>query len=117
MKQEIYFKGSKLPFEPCPSTPNCHIDFIDIREGVDKGLGLIQQTLKSMGAIKMSVINYEINAEFRVFFFIDDVKIWVEPNADGSRVWIRSSSRVGDSDLGVNKRRVNRFFGKLKQLA
>lgn len=116
MKTELFYKGSKLPFEPCPSTPNCHIDYLDIRVGLDKGLGLIQTTLKSMGAHKITAINNGFDSEFRVFVFIDDFKIRVESIKNGSRVWVRSSSRVGHSDLGVNRRRVVVFFSKLKQL-
>jgi len=116
MKQELFFNGSKLPFDPCPSTPNCHIDYIDIRVDANKGLGLIQRTLNSMGARKITIKNKGIDAEFRVFFFIDDFNSIVEPSDNGCRVWVRSSSRVGDSDLGVNKRRVTKFFNKLRLL-
>lgn len=70
-----------------------------------------------MGASKITIKKRGIDAEFRVFFFIDDVTIRVEPNDTGCRVWVRSSSRVGDSDLGVNKRRVNKFFNKLRILS
>jgi uncharacterized protein (DUF1499 family) len=114
MKQELFFKGNKLPFEPCPTTPNCHIDYIDIREDGEKGLGLIYRTLKTMKARKIVALSNGFDAEFRVFVFIDDFKIRVEPTQNGCRVWVRSSSRIGESDLGVNKRRVNAFFSKLK---
>jgi len=116
MKQELFFKGSKLPFEPCPSTPNCHIDYLDIRVDPGKGLDVVKQTLKSMGARKITMGNMKFDAEFRVFFFIDDVKIVVEPIDRMSRIWIRSSSRIGESDLGVNKRRVQSFFATLRRL-
>ena len=115
MNPENIFKGSILPFDPCPGTPNCHIDFIDIREGVEKGLGLVHRTLKQMGARKINIQKNKLDAEFRVFVFIDDFRVSVEATDSGCRVWVRSSSRVGDSDLGVNKRRVNKFFGKIQR--
>jgi len=90
---------------------------MDIRVGTDKGLDMVKQTLKSMGVRKITVGDWRVDAEFRVFFFIDDVKIVVEQIDQGCRVWIRSSSRVGESDLGVNKRRVNKFFNKLRLLS
>ncbi len=114
MSTEILFKGFKLPFEPCPGTPNCHIDFLDIREGVDKGLGIVHRSLKQMGARKIGIQRNTFDAEFRVFVFIDDFKVVVEPGAKGSRIWVRSSSRIGESDLGVNKRRVNKFFSMIR---
>jgi len=42
--------------------------------------------------------------------FIDDFEILVEP----TRVSVRSSSRVGDSDLGVNAKRINYIASKLR---
>jgi len=50
------------------------------------------------------------HAVFRVFVFSDDVWVVVLPEAGGSRLHIRSQSRMGNSDLGVNRRRVERFF-------
>ena len=43
------------------------------------------------------------------FGFTDDVVIRVAPDARGSRVDIRSVSRVGKSDLGANARRIRGF--------
>lgn len=39
--------------------------------------------------------------------FVDDV--WVQVDPTTSSVQIRSSSRVGDSDLGVNQKRLQYF--------
>jgi len=46
--------------------------------------------------------------------FTDDVVIRVAPALDGSRVDIRSESRVGRSDLGVNARRIRAFLAALR---
>lgn len=43
------------------------------------------------------------------FGFKDDVVIRVRPTADGSRLDIRSKSRVGRSDVGANAARIRRF--------
>lgn len=45
--------------------------------------------------------------------FKDDVVIRVRPEAAGSRVDVRSVSRVGVSDLGANAKRVREFLAKL----
>lgn len=45
--------------------------------------------------------------------FKDDVVIRVRPEGGGSRVDVRSVSRVGVSDLGANAKRVREFLAKL----
>jgi uncharacterized protein (DUF1499 family) len=47
------------------------------------------------------------------FGFRDDVVIRVAPNGAGSRIDIRSVSRVGKSDLGANARRIRAFTNRL----
>jgi len=43
------------------------------------------------------------------FGFVDDVSIRIRPAASGSRVDLRSVSRVGKGDLGANAARIERF--------
>lgn len=47
------------------------------------------------------------------FRFKDDVIVRVRPNGPGSRLDIRSVSRVGRSDLGTNAKRIRAYFQKL----
>ena len=47
------------------------------------------------------------------FGFKDDIVIRVTPTQGGSRVDIRSHSRVGRSDLGTNAKRIREFVAKL----
>ncbi len=47
------------------------------------------------------------------FGFTDDVVIRIEPQAEGSRLDIRSESRIGESDLGRNAARILRFRSML----
>ena len=51
------------------------------------------------------------------FGFKDDVVIRIQPAEAGSRVDVRSTSRVGVSDLGVNAARVRRFFEEFRERA
>ncbi|MEM8636877.1 MAG: DUF1499 domain-containing protein [Pseudomonadota bacterium] len=44
------------------------------------------------------------------FGFKDDVAIRIRPEGEGSRVDVRSTSRVGQSDLGANARRISDFL-------
>jgi uncharacterized protein (DUF1499 family) len=45
--------------------------------------------------------------------FKDDVVVRVRPDGGGSRIDVRSVSRVGKSDLGVNARRIREYLAKL----
>jgi uncharacterized protein (DUF1499 family) len=56
-----------------------------------------------------------LQAEARVLLtpFTDDVTVWVQPADGGSRVEVRSRSRVGRGDLGVNARRIRAFLSSL----
>jgi uncharacterized protein (DUF1499 family) len=47
------------------------------------------------------------------FGFKDDVVVRVRPEGEGSRVDVRSVSRVGVSDLGANAARIRSFLAKL----
>jgi uncharacterized protein (DUF1499 family) len=47
------------------------------------------------------------------FGFTDDIVVRVTPAATGSRVDVRSVSRVGKSDVGANARRIKRFLARV----
>ena len=55
----------------------------------------------------------EATATSRLFHFVDDVIVRVKPDATGSRVDLRSRSRVGQSDLGANAARIRAFSAEL----
>ena len=55
----------------------------------------------------------EATATTRWFGFKDDVVIRVEPDPAGSRVDMRSVSRVGQSDVGANARRIRTYLARL----
>ena len=55
----------------------------------------------------------EAVATTRWFGFKDDVVIRVEPAGAGSRIDMRSKSRVGRSDVGTNARRIRDFLARL----
>jgi len=48
------------------------------------------------------------------FGFKDDIVIRVRPDAPGTRLDIRSASRVGKSDVGANARRIRAYLGRLE---
>ncbi len=56
-----------------------------------------------------------IEASDRTFWFgfIDDIVIRIVSEENGSRIDVRSVSRVGRSDLGANAQRIRRFLSRL----
>ena len=51
------------------------------------------------------------------FGFVDDIVIRVTPDGDGSRIDIRSHSRQGRDDLGVNAARIRKYIAALHSAA
>jgi uncharacterized protein (DUF1499 family) len=47
------------------------------------------------------------------FGFADDVVVRIRPQGTGSRIDVRSASRVGGSDVGANAERIRQFLGRL----
>lgn len=56
----------------------------------------------------------EATATTRWLRFKDDVVIRITPSATGSRIDVRSKSRLGRSDLGTNAKRIRTYFAALK---
>ena len=56
----------------------------------------------------------EANETSRWFHFVDDIAIRVAADGAGSRIDIRSVSRQGRSDFGVNARRIRAYMETLK---
>ena len=110
------------PLEACPESPNCVRSTLTFMQTADKVLEASEQTLRDMGAESVSQENGGLHAVFRiaVFGFRDDMHVAVHSGAieEGTQVHIRSASRTGYSDLGVNARRADHFYrllsGKLQ---
>ena len=64
-------------------------------------------------AVDTAAGRIEATARTRWFGFRDDVAVRVRPDSSGSRVDVRSVSRVGKSDLGANARRIRTFLRQL----
>jgi uncharacterized protein (DUF1499 family) len=47
----------------------------------------------------------------------DDVTVRIRPRVDGTRIDVRSASRIGNHDLGTNARRIRAFLEEVSNLA
>ncbi len=104
------------PLPPCPDSPNCVRVSEHFAPDADSLFAVIGQSLKAIGAdsLHQSRSEHSYHAVFRipVFGWKDDVHVRVDSadNGNGSVAHFRSASRIGYSDLGVNKRRVRKLI-------
>ena len=84
---------------------------------LDRVLAAAEAAARGLGweivAVAPAEGRLEATATTPWFGFKDDVVVRVERAGTGSRVDVRSKSRVGHSDLGVNARRVRDFLAAL----
>ena len=107
----------------CPSSPNCvssqagdEVHFIEPIKAKGSTSTVKSTLLKILnGSARTTIIQTEdnyIRAEFvsRFFRFVDDVEFLIlEMSPDESVVHVRSASRLGHSDFGVNRKRVEKI--------
>jgi len=108
-------KDGKLA--PCPSTPNCVSSQSSDREHAVEPLSFAGTATGAHAALRQIILSMKrsqiiietdsySHAEFTsaIFRFVDDVEFWFDENE--KVIHVRSASRVGNSDLGVNRKRV-----------
>lgn len=114
--------GGKLA--PCPDSPNCvSSTATDLRHAIapfalDRSAGAAKEELKQAAAglpraKLIAATDHYLRFEFRslIFRFVDDVECHLD---DGTKtIHVRSASRVGYWDLGVNRRRVEAIRARL----
>lgn len=110
--------SSKHPLPPCPITPNCERTSWVFDAGMEKIFEMLTRIFEQE-AHRFEILDprrIEIHAVYKipVVGFKDDVDVILEETDGKTTVFIRSASRVGTYDLGVNKRRVKRILRKLK---
>ena len=105
---------------PCPSSPNCvnsmvnedEVHRIDPFRGVS--LAELRELLQNEESVEI-VTDHEnyLHAEFTslIMRFVDDVEFF--SIAEEQVIHVRSASRLGSSDLGANRRRVEGLRTKL----
>jgi uncharacterized protein (DUF1499 family) len=86
-----------------------------------RAFDLADRAARSMGwdvvAVSPPDLRIEATATTRLFGFQDDVVVRISPAPKGSRVDVRSVSRVGKSDIGANAGRIRAYLKKLTDLS
>jgi len=105
----VKLSAPKEHLEPCESSDHCFHSH-DQTEKI-KGINLeqflkIKSTMEEMGFNKVVALdNYlHYTAISGIFGFVDDIEFFI--NKTTHELEFRSKSRVGKSDLGANKKRV-----------
>ena len=101
----------------CPDSPNCvnsfstdaehKIDPIRFTSAPEKAFSDLKQTIQAMPRTQIVTENENyLYAEFasKLMGFVDDVEFYLDKTA--GVIHARSASRLGQSDLGVNRQRI-----------
>ena len=84
-------------------------------EAVARAAAAARELGWTIAAVDTAAGRVEATDRTRWFGFYDDVVIRVTPAEGGSRVDVRSLSRVGGSDVGANAARIRRFLARLQR--
>ena len=113
-------KDTENRLTPCPSSPNCVSSLSEDRrhaieplqftgsreEAVKRLIGILEK--QATARVTLTETDY-IHAEFRsqIFRFVDDVEFLFSD--EEKIIHVKSASRTGYSDLGANRKRVERL--------
>lgn len=113
-------KDGKLA--PCPASPNCvssqssasqsKIDPLPQMAIAD--LKKVIETMERTTIIKETEDYLYVEFKSQLMGFVDDVEFYLDPQAQV--IQVRSASRLGKSDLGVNRQRVEAIRAKLQEI-
>jgi uncharacterized protein (DUF1499 family) len=121
----IGLKDGKL--SPCPKSPNCvssqssdpqhkieALSFLGSREQTMEALLEVVRKMKRTTVISQR--DDYLHVEYRTKMgFVDDAEFYLDESS--ATVHFRSASRVGYSDLGVNRKRMEEFTTLYRNLA
>lgn len=116
---------TELP--PCPDSPNCvssdadpedaehWIAPLQLAVGAERAWPVVVRTVEETARTRIvergeTRMRAEVTSRF--FRFVDDLELRLHPGE--GVIAVRSSSRVGYSDLGVNRRRVEGLRERLR---
>jgi len=116
-----------LTLAPCPSSPNCvssdadpgdshHVAPFTLAVPAAEAWRVVRQVIEEQPRTRIVAhTDHSLHAECRsrIFRFVDDLELRLRP-AEGI-IAVRSASRIGHSDLGVNRKRVEALRAELSR--
>ncbi len=112
---------TRVSLSPCPSSPNCvsSLETEDEKHRVEPltwsgdlshTKSRLRQAIVAAGNatfVRETDTYWKVEFRSRFFRFVDDVEFWFD--RETNVVHIRSASRVGYSDFGVNRKRIEKI--------
>lgn len=108
---------------PCPKSPNCvssqssdpihQIAPLNFTTTPEKAIAFLKIIIQSLPRTKIITESEDyLYAEFKsaLMGFVDDVEFYLDPKT--KVIQVRSASRLGESDLGVNRQRIETIRAK-----
>ncbi|MEM6647029.1 MAG: DUF1499 domain-containing protein [Bacteroidota bacterium] len=94
------------PLPACSAAPNCvRVTWLYAQAPTAVRVAVLD-AFQETGAASYAGADNRLEAVYNAFAFQDDVTVVIESHNDGTALHLRSNSRVGYSDFGVNGRRV-----------
>ncbi|WP_045388053.1 DUF1499 domain-containing protein [Falsirhodobacter sp. alg1] len=100
---------AKLQHEAYPDVVPIMTDMSE-SDAYDHALEVAKATGWEIVGEDKAAMRFEATARTAVFYFADDIVVTVSPADTGSRVDMRSVSRIGRSDQGKNAERIRTFI-------
>jgi uncharacterized protein (DUF1499 family) len=113
----VAYEGTKIAEQQRQAYPDiAPLNLAVSREvAFNRALDVAQRMGWTIDAADDQAGRVEASDRSRWFGFTDDIVIRITPSGSGSRVDVRSSSRLGRSDFGVNAARVRAYLVKLHE--
>jgi len=112
---------------PCPNSPNCvssqssdathQIAPLSFTSNPEEAIATLKGIIESLPRTQIITESQDyLYAEFKsaLMGFVDDVEFYLDRKANV--IQVRSASRLGQSDLGVNRQRIETIRAKLNQV-
>jgi uncharacterized protein (DUF1499 family) len=112
----VAYEGAKVSDRQREAYPDIAPLTLDLapKEALERALGVARQIGWTIVASDPAAGRIEASQRTRWFGFTDDVVVRITAVGAGSRVDLRSVSRVGRGDFGVNAARVRRFLAAMR---
>lgn len=111
---------------PCPKSPNCvstqspdekhrvePIPYTTSREEARERMEKILGAMRRANIVRVETDYIYVEFRSRIFGFVDDVEFWFDD--ERKVIHFRSASRIGYSDLGVNRKRMEQTRERFTQ--